>query len=103
MKRNNRSWIFVPSLMALMFSVFAVSLCNAAVTNYWISLGPSPIQNPRSGYPFGKGPISGRVSAIAVHPINPDHWLIGAAFGGIWETRDAGTTWLPRTETQPTK
>src|SRR6185369_12980826 len=32
---------------------------------------------------------------------DPNRWLIGAAQGGIWETRDAGLTWSPKTDDQP--
>ena len=45
-------------------------------------------------------PMSGRVGAVAVDPIDPSHWLIGAAQGGVWETRDAGATWSPMTDAQ---
>jgi hypothetical protein len=43
----------------------------------------------------------GRVAAIAVDPRDQQHWLIGAAQGGIWETRDAGTTWTAKTDAAP--
>lgn len=60
----------------------------------WTSIGPGPII-------AGSTPWSGRVPDVAVDPGNPNHWLIGAAQGGIWETRDAGTTWTPVTDSQP--
>jgi len=41
------------------------------------------------------------VADIAVDPSNPNHWLIGAAQGGVWETRDTGATWTPLTDNQP--
>ena len=58
----------------------------------WVSIGPGQIVS---------GPWSGRVADIVADPTNPDHWLIGAAQGGIWETRDAGANWFARTDTQP--
>ncbi|PYM18317.1 MAG: hypothetical protein DMD81_06170, partial [Candidatus Rokuibacteriota bacterium] len=42
----------------------------------------------------------GRVTSIAVDPRDPAHWLIGGALGGVWETRDTGSTWSPRTDAQ---
>jgi photosystem II stability/assembly factor-like uncharacterized protein len=38
---------------------------------------------------------------IAVDPGNANHILIGSGGGGVWETRDAGKTWRPRTDDQP--
>ncbi|HVO26251.1 MAG TPA: hypothetical protein VMW56_21770 [Candidatus Margulisiibacteriota bacterium] len=62
----------------------------AADSDRWVNIGPAPIVDKR--------PVSGRVAAIAVDPRDLQHWLIGAAQGGIWETRDAGTTWTPKTD-----
>ena len=68
----------------------------------WVSMGPTPIEQSHGGY-FGTGPISGRVVDVAVDPSNSSHWLIGGAYGGVWETTDAGQTWAPRTEDAPTQ
>lgn len=70
----------------------------------WQPLGPEGIPD---GQTYGTGPgstatMAGRVSAIAVDPSEPDHLLIGSAAGGVWETRDGGATWTPRTDDQPT-
>jgi hypothetical protein len=45
--------------------------------------------------------VIGRVSCIAVDPSDPKHLLLGAAGGGIWESRDTGATWTPRTDQMP--
>ncbi|MFF0342771.1 hypothetical protein [Kribbella sp. NPDC004875] len=70
----------------------------------WRSLGPAGIPH---GQTYGTGPgssvtVSGRVPAIAVDPNNPARLLVGSAAGGIWETRDGGMHWAPRTDDQPT-
>lgn len=70
----------------------------------WYPLGPFGISG---GQTFGSGPgsrtmVSGRVSSIVVDPKDSKHLLIAAAAGGIWETRDAGATWEPRTDGQRT-
>ena len=43
---------------------------------------------------------SGRVSAIAIHPRNPDIVYIGAAQGGVWRTDNAGGSWRPLTDNE---
>ncbi len=73
------------------------------VAQGWRPLGPFSIPH---GQTYGSGPgsrpsVAGRISAVAVDPGNADHILIGAAGGGVWETRDAGRTWQPRTDNQP--
>src|SRR5215813_353002 len=49
------------------------------------------------------GPLNdGRIASIAVDPSDESHWLAGAGNGGVWETRDAGTNWLPLSDAWPT-
>ena len=66
----------------------------------WQEIGPSRIPN---GQTYGTNTIDviGRVSAIAVDPSDPKHLLLGAAGGGIWESKDTGATWIPRTDQLP--
>lgn len=66
----------------------------------WQSVGPAPILGGQIGRTSGTRPMSGRVIEIAVDPGNLNRWLIGGAQGGIWETRDAGSTWKPLTDDQ---
>ena len=78
----------------------AAVLTSQAITgSVWQSLGPKPIQGGQTTPP---SPVSGRVADVAVDPTDANHWLIGAAQGGIWETFDGGSTWSPRTDDQPT-
>lgn len=65
--------------------------------NRWFSIGPAPMRDGQTAPPM---PVTGRVSDIAVDPRDTNRWLIGGAQGGIWETRDAGTTWTPLTDDQ---
>jgi len=39
------------------------------------------------------GPVSGRVSALAVHPTDEDIIYLGAASGGLWKTVNGGASW----------
>jgi hypothetical protein len=66
----------------------------------WFNIGPAPEQDGQIGATGGTRPMSGRVTAVAEDPGNGDHWLIGGAQGGVWETRDGGGTWTAKTDAQ---
>jgi hypothetical protein len=68
----------------------------------WRPLGPFAVPHGRTA---GSGPgsrprVAGRVPAVAVDPGDPRHLLAGG--GGVWESRDGGRTWTPRSDDQPT-
>jgi hypothetical protein len=66
---------------------------DAAAAVGWQPVGPSPLP---SGSTIGRGdPVSGRVTAIAVHPTNPNIAYVGTAQGGLYRTLDGGATWTP--------
>ncbi|MGO9261129.1 MAG: hypothetical protein ACLQU1_33200 [Bryobacteraceae bacterium] len=44
--------------------------------------------------------VSGRVSQFAVFPDDSSHYLIAEASGGVWETRNDGTSWTPIFDSQ---
>ncbi|HEX9166717.1 MAG TPA: sialidase family protein [Gemmatimonadales bacterium] len=50
---------------------------------------------------IGPAMTSGRVSDIAIHPADRSTWYIGVASGGVWKTVNAGTTWTPIFDDQP--
>ena len=57
----------------------------------WTSVGPEPIPNGQtSGVSV---PVSGRVTAIAIHPSNPNIVYVGTAAGGAYRTLDGGASW----------
>ncbi|MGH8007987.1 MAG: WD40/YVTN/BNR-like repeat-containing protein, partial [Candidatus Binatia bacterium] len=66
----------------------------------WINVGPAPILGGQIGFRGNARPMSGRVADVVVDPNNASRWLIGAAQGGVWETRDAGAIWTPKTDDQ---
>jgi len=48
------------------------------------------------------GPFrAGRVLAVAGVPGQVEHFYFGSVNGGVWETKDAGRTWLPIFDAQP--
>ena len=72
-----------------------------AAVGTWVNIGPAPLSyahNPADPVNFN----SGRVAAIAVDPSNAYHWLIGVGNGGVWESMDGGTSWLPIADSAPT-
>ena len=58
------------------------------VGTVWAARGPSPITD-------GSQRNNGMVTAIAVNPNDANVIYVGTAGGGVWKTRDAGTTWRP--------
>ena len=50
---------------------------------------------------IGPAGMSGRVSAVAVDPMDPTVIYVGAATGGVWRSRDGGLTWRPVFDDQP--
>src|SRR5207342_2653632 len=63
----------------------------------WESLGPWTVPNGQT-YGASRINVSGRVSSIAVDPSDGAHVLVGAANGGVWESRDRGSSWAPRSD-----
>lgn len=50
-------------------------------------IGPSPLE--------GDFKFNGLVSAIAIHPWNPDIIYVGTGSGGLWKSINGGNTWNP--------
>ena len=79
----------------------ALGFAVPAPGDRWLPIGPAPIDRGQIGATLHVRPVTGRIGAIAVDPKAPAHWLVGAAQGGVWETKDAGQTWVPRTDDAP--
>nr|WHW29641.1 putative glycosyl hydrolase [uncultured bacterium] len=44
---------------------------------------------------IGPALMSGRIADIAIDPGNQSTWYVGVGSGGVWKTRNRGTTWEP--------
>ncbi|HMP07119.1 MAG TPA: Ig-like domain-containing protein, partial [Lacipirellulaceae bacterium] len=66
---------------------------------FWTAMGPAPIA---AGQTPGNQPVSGRVTAIAADPFDPNVIFVGTAGGGVWRTTNAGATWQALTDIVPT-
>ncbi|HET9315374.1 MAG TPA: hypothetical protein VFQ51_07270, partial [Vicinamibacteria bacterium] len=66
----------------------------------WTPMGPLAVPNGQT-YGGARVLISGRVTSIAPHPTSGNTIYIGTSRGGIWRTDDAGVTWNPLGDDQP--
>ncbi len=51
---------------------------------------------------IGPALTSGRIVDIAVAPDDKRTWYVASAYGGVWKTTNAGTTWTPIFDSQGT-
>ena len=50
---------------------------------------------------IGPAFMSGRIADIAIHPEDDNLWYVAVGSGGVWKTKNAGTTWTPIFDKQP--
>jgi photosystem II stability/assembly factor-like uncharacterized protein len=50
---------------------------------------------------IGPAAMGGRIADIAVHPNDPRTWYVGVGSGGVWKTTNAGVTFEPVFDDQP--
>jgi len=50
---------------------------------------------------IGPAFMSGRIADLAIHPENPSIWYVAVGSGGVWKTVNAGTTFEPIFDDQP--
>ena len=50
---------------------------------------------------IGPALMGGRIADVAVHPADKSTWYVAAGSGGVWKTTNAGVTWTPVFDDQP--
>src|SRR6266446_3089102 len=77
-------------------SPFLITTPFSVVGPTWTALGPAPIPNGQTipadanGISLTQAPVSGRVTAVAIDPADPNTAYVGTAQGGLYQTRDGG-------------
>jgi len=65
----------------------------------WLEEGPNAIKTPNEGL---AGDLQvGAVQDIAIHPGKADIIYAGTVNGGIWRSKDGGSSWIPLTDEFP--
>ena len=85
-------------------SIASFKLQVAAAVPTWRELGPTLVPH---GQTYGKGAgaspsVSGRCCGIVVDRNDSRHLVVCSSGGGLWGSFDAGATWTPLTDRQPT-
>ena len=50
---------------------------------------------------IGPALMGGRIADLAIHPDHPNRWYLAVGSGGVWRSDDAGISWTPIFEKQP--
>ena len=50
---------------------------------------------------IGPALMAGRIADIAIHPDDDNLWYVAVGSGGVWKTGNAGVTWTPIFDDQP--
>jgi hypothetical protein len=79
----------------------AAGLVQPLISNTsWTPIGPAPLPNGQTD--TVTTPVSGRVTAVAIHPTNIDIVYVGTAQSGVYRTLNGGQTWTAMLDTAQT-
>ncbi|MHB8094666.1 MAG: WD40/YVTN/BNR-like repeat-containing protein [Candidatus Aminicenantales bacterium] len=99
MKRRT-AWI---ACALLAFSAFVQAADPKPKARPAVKADPVP-RSVLAGLKFrniGPALMSGRIADLAVHPGNRNVWYAAVGSGGVWKTANAGATWTPLFDDQP--
>ncbi len=65
----------------------------------WVQLGPITIPRGQTNS-NARVQVTGRITAMAVHPTDPNTIYVCAAQGGVWKTTDGGKHWEPKSDNE---
>ena len=85
--------LFATTLVSLLGLALCATLSTAR-SEGWVSIGPFGLEIANHDV------INGQANTLAVDPRDANIIYLGAAEGGVWKTRDGGTSWIPLTDTQ---
>jgi photosystem II stability/assembly factor-like uncharacterized protein len=77
------------------------ALCATTITAQTQSPEPASLGSSLTLRSIGPAFMSGRISDVEVHPKDRSTWYIAAGSGGVWKTTNAGTTFSPIFDDQP--
>ena len=87
---NGRTLLERFAVLSVLLSVSLSTVAQSTKTK-WDSLNTAGIAMRSVGPAF----MTGRISDIAIDPADENHYLVGVASGGVWETKNAGITFQP--------
>ena len=85
--------------------VVAVTLTTTALLTSVTTLAQDKAADPYQGLKWrniGPGFMYGRIADIACDPSDSSVWYVAVGSGGVWKTHNAGVTWTPIFDDQPT-
>ncbi|MFN5890922.1 MAG: VPS10 domain-containing protein [Bacteroidota bacterium] len=96
MKKKYISLLVTGLVLTPAFSQKSAAKVNPTVKSSGVSDSLlKPILNQVNFRMIGPATTSGRIVDIAVNPLNTSEYYLAAAYGGVWKTTNAGTTYKP--------
>ena len=92
-----RSLHFVGALLLTMITLQSIAQRNQSQSNPRLNDSTFADIKLRN---IGPAFMSGRISDIAIHPVNNNVWYVAVGSGGVWKTVNAGITWKPVFDSQ---
>ena len=88
---------YLKSISLIVLFYFTALSSQTAKKTVWTKENFSGLKFRSIGPAF----MSGRISDIAIHPDNESVWYVTVGSGNVWKTVNAGVTWTPIFDNQP--